>query len=128
MAEANIGLNSGSGSGWRGSLFFLLNLRNCYLISIFVTTFGPCLLFKLICNSGTLSIGGNVTCRKRLCIPACSWDFSCPDSSFISTWTNYWETGNSLFQTSSMAGGHHGDSWTNKPAMRDDRVSPLSDH
>ena len=34
---------------------------------------------------------------------------------------------NSLFQTSSMATGHHGDSWTNKPAMRDDRVSPLSD-
>ena len=33
-----------------------------------------------------------------------------------------------LFQTSSMASGHHGDSWTNKPAMRDDRVSPLSDH
>ena len=27
-----------------------------------------------------------------------------------------------------MASGHHGDSWTNKPAMRDDRVSPLSDH
>ena len=34
----------------------------------------------------------------------------------------------SLFQTSSKASGHHGDSWTNKPAMRDDRVSPLSDH
>ena len=24
----------------------------------------------------------------------------------------------SLFQTSSMASAHHGDSWTNKPAMR----------
>ena len=36
--------------------------------------------------------------------------------------------GSSLFQTSSMASGHHGDSWTNKPAMRDDWVSPLSDH
>ena len=33
-----------------------------------------------------------------------------------------------LFQTSSMASGHHGDSWTNKPAMCDDRVSSLSDH
>ena len=27
-----------------------------------------------------------------------------------------------------MDSGHHGDSWTNKPAMHDDRVSPLSDH
>ena len=34
----------------------------------------------------------------------------------------------SLFQTSSMASGHHGDTRTNKPAMCDDRVSPLSDH
>ena len=34
----------------------------------------------------------------------------------------------SLFQTSSMASGHHGDSWTNKPAMCDDLVSLLSDH
>ena len=36
--------------------------------------------------------------------------------------------GYSLFQTSSVASGHLGDRWTNKPAMRDDRVSPLSDH
>ena len=27
-----------------------------------------------------------------------------------------------------MASGHHGDSWTKKPAMRDDKVSPLTDH
>ena len=38
------------------------------------------------------------------------------------------DVSNSLFQTSSMASGHHGDSWTNKPAMRDSRVFPLSDH
>ena len=36
--------------------------------------------------------------------------------------------GNSLLHTSSMASGQQGDSWTNKPAMRDDRVSPLSHH
>ena len=31
----------------------------------------------------------------------------------------------SLFQTSSMASGHHGDSWTNKPTNRDGRGSGL---
>ena len=39
-----------------------------------------------------------------------------------------WLVLNSLFQTSSMPSGHHGDSWTKKTAMHDDRVSPLSDH
>ena len=34
----------------------------------------------------------------------------------------------SLFQTSSMDSGHHGDRLTNKPAMRDDRISLLSDN
>ena len=31
----------------------------------------------------------------------------------------------SLFQTSSMASGHHGDSWTNKPTNHDGRGSGL---
>ena len=29
-----------------------------------------------------------------------------------------------LFQINSLASGHHGDSWTNKPAKHDDRVPP----
>ena len=32
------------------------------------------------------------------------------------------------FPDQKLASGHHGDSWTNRPAMRDDRVSPFSDH
>ena len=30
------------------------------------------------------------------------------------------------FPDQKLASGHHGDSWTNKPAKCDDRVSPLS--
>ena len=30
------------------------------------------------------------------------------------------------FPDQKLASGHHGDSWTNKPAKHDDRVSPLS--
>ena len=32
------------------------------------------------------------------------------------------------FPDQKLASGHHGDSWRNKPAKRDDRVSPLSPH
>ena len=32
------------------------------------------------------------------------------------------------FPDQELASGHHGDSWTNKPAKHDDRVSPLSPH
>ena len=32
------------------------------------------------------------------------------------------------FPDQKLASGHHGDSWTNKPAKHDDRVSPLSPH
>ena len=32
------------------------------------------------------------------------------------------------FPDQKLASCHHGDSWTNKPAKHDDRVSPLSHH